>query len=186
MPLPKLIKNTLKGFLTEEQYKKAQVKYRAYAYRERVTKRINDFHENFRVIMEEKKLYVKYDKTITPYNIKALDGGGADGIVCDLAFPPGLSINDLDKVKYPLAQGVYGKCMVFIEDELGKPVRFSAIKDWHNLKYEPVLEVNNKKLTASQVFVGYNIRLEPIVIDLANNPHLMITGGSGGGKDLPA
>lgn len=148
-------------------------------------KKINTFHENFREIMEAHNIYAMEDNTITPFNIQLLNEGGAEGVSCDLAFPKGLSIDDLtNKTTKALSQNVFGKCMVFIEDDTGKHVSFSAIKQWHDIKYDPYLEHKGKKLTASQIFCGYNIRLEPIVIDMASAPHLMITGGSGGGKLL--
>lgn len=145
-------------------------------------KKIKVFHENFREIMEEHGIYVREDKTITPFNIEYLNQGGAEGMSCDLAFPKGLSPKNLDKVIEPLAQNVYGKCMVFIEDEVDKHVKLSAIKKWHDIKYAPYLEHKKKKLTASQMFCGYNIRSEPIVLDMAKDPHVMITGGTGGGN----
>ena len=183
--MKKAIKNIIKSVLTKEQYNQLSDKLRIYNNKKIDNKKINEFHENFRAIMEESGIYVAYDKTITPYNFKVLNNGGADGIVCNLKFPKGLSVRDLDKAKKALAQTVYGKCMVFIEDieeDIENPIRFSAIKQWHNIKYTPISQYKNKKLTASQLFIGYNINLEPIVIDLANNPHLLITGGSGGGK----
>lgn len=144
--------------------------------------KINTFHENFREIMVEHSIYTGEDDTITPFNIQLLNAGGAKGISCDLAFPKGLSTANLDKATKSLSQNVFGKCMVFIEDEYDKDIKFSAIKTWHDIKYVPYLNHEGKKLTASQLFCGYDIRLKPIVIDMAKDPHLMITGGTGGGK----
>lgn len=195
MQVPVLVKEILKECMPEDKYLNLQNKYRIKVHnskekkKEKRREKINiskssQFHEDFRVIMEEKKLYVSGDKTITPKNISILSNGGTDGVVCDLLFPKGLSLKDLSKATNELAQNVYGKCMVFIEDEPNKPVRFSAIKDWHNVPYVPLVVNKGNKLTASQLFVGYNIVMEPVVIDLAENPHLLITGGSGGGKLL--
>lgn len=150
-------------------------------------RKIKMFHENFREIMEEHNIYVSEDKTVTPYDIELLTAEGAEGVSCNLAFPKGLSPSDLDKTVKSLAQNVYGKCMIFIEDEVGEDtsnVKFSAIKKWHNIKYIPYLKHNGKNLTASQLFCGYNIKGEPIIVDMAKDPHLMITGGSGGGNKI--
>ena len=176
------IKKALKSVLKEESYKKLQDEHRKSVNDRIAREKIRTFHENFRQIMEEHSVYVSGDKTITPIDIKYLNKGNSEGIVCELKFPKGLSKNDLDKTAKSLAQNVFGKCMVFIEDEDGKHIRFSAIKRWHDIKYEPYIDHNGKSLTASQVFVGYNIMLEPVIIDMAQAPHLMITGGSGGGK----
>ena len=176
------IKKALKSVLKEESYKKLQDEHRKSVNDRIAREKIRAFHENFRQIMEEHNVYVSGDKTITPIDIKYLNKGNSEGIVCELKFPKGLSKNDLDKTAKSLAQNVFGKCMVFIEDEDGKYIRFSAIKRWHDIKYEPYTEHNGKPLTASQIFVGYNIMLEPVIIDMAQAPHLMITGGSGGGN----
>ena len=176
------IKKLLKNILTDEQYKKLQDNHRESVRSRIALEHTRKFHENFRTIMEEHNVYVSGDKTITPVNIKYLNNGNAEGISCELKFPKGLSISDLEKTTKSLSQNVFGKCMVLVEDEDGKHIRFSAIKKWHDIKYEPYLEHNGKKLTASQIFCGYNITLEPIVIDMASNPHLLITGGTGGGN----
>lgn len=176
------LKKILKTVLKEEQYKSLQDGHRKTVIERKANQKINMFHNNFREIMEEHNVYVSGDKTITPTNIKYLNSAKAEGITCDLKFPKGLSISDLEKTTKSLSQNVFGKCMILVEDEDGKHVRFSAIKKWHDTDYIPYLEHNGKKLTASQIFCGYNIMLEPIVIDMASAPHLLITGGSGGGK----
>lgn len=178
----KTAKKVLKKVLPDEKYNELQDKHRDNIYKKKVNKRLNIFHENFRKIMEEKNIYAMLDRTITPRDMVFLNKGKAEGVTCNLAFPHGLSVKDLDKAMDALSENVLGKCMVFIEDEDGINIRFSAIKKWHDIKYEPYLEHKGKPITASQMFCGYNINLEPIVIDLASNPHLMITGGSGGGK----
>lgn len=178
----KYVKKALKTVLSEGSYNKLQDSHRQ-SVRDRIAReKIREFHENFRVIMEEHSIYVSGDRTITPTNIKYLNKEKLEGIVCELRFPKGLSKNDLDKVMKPLTQNVFGKCMVLVEDEEGKHVKFAAIKKWHDVKYNPYLEHEGKQLTASQIFIGYNIMLEPIILDMAHNPHLMITGGTGGGK----
>lgn len=148
-------------------------------YAKQCKKKIDTFHENFREIMFEANVCDNFDRTITPVNIKLINNGGADGISCDLKFPKGLNVDAIDKAKKSLAQNVYGKCMVFIEDQFDSPVRFAAIQKWHDIKYIPVEDLN-----ASQLFLGYTIDLSPVVIDLSKYPHMLITGGSGGGKIL--
>ena len=86
------------------------------------------FHDTFRRIMFECGISDNFDRTITPTNIKNINGNGSDGIACELKFPEGLSIDEIDKCNTRLAQNVYGKCMVFIENQPNEPVRFSAIK----------------------------------------------------------
>ena len=140
-------------------------------------KKIDTFHESFREIMFEANVCDNFDRTITPINIRLINNGGADGISCELKFPKGLNIDAIDKAKKSLAQNVYGKCMVYIDDIIDGPVKFSAIKKWHDIKFVP-----QKGLNASQLFLGYTIDLVPIIIDLSKYPHALITGGSGGGK----
>jgi hypothetical protein len=67
--------------------------------------------------------------------------------------------------------------MVFIENQPNEPVRFSAIKSWHDVQYDLY-----ENLNASQLFMGYTIDLRPVIIDMSKYPHLLITGGTGGGK----
>lgn len=178
----KNIKKVLKSVLKEETYNKLQDNHRQSVRNRKANEKKRDFHQNFREIMEEHKVYVMGDKTITPINIEYLNSGKSEGISCELKFPKGLSMNDLERTTKSLSQNVFGKCMILIEDDDGMHVRFSAIKKWHDTDYTPYLEHEGKKLTASQVFCGYNIMLEPIIIDMASAPHLLITGGSGGGK----
>lgn len=184
----KNIKRILNGALGDEKYYKLQkynrhrvinTNYKKNEHKNKVEydKKREHFHQIFRTIMFEANISDSFDRTITPINIKNLIRGGADGITCELIFPDGLSVDSIDKVNKALAQKVYGKCMVYIDDQPLKSVRFSAIKKWHDFDYEPVGGLN-----ASQLLLGYTIDLEPVIVDLSKFPHLMITGGSGGGK----
>lgn len=159
------IKNHIKEYKDKNKYKKA------------CKNKIDNFHRNFREIMFEESICDNFDRTITPTNIKLINNGGADGVICELKFPKGLNINYMDKAQASLAQNVYGKCMVYIEDQFDSPVTFSAIRKWHDIKYTPI-----KDLNASQLFLGYTIDLQPVIIDFSKYPHMLITGGSGGGK----
>lgn len=172
----------IKWFLEEDQYERLNKRRENNKEIARNTSKINEFLSSFRVIMFENGIYDKFDRTITPYDIKVLSRGGADCIICNLKFPDGLSSDDMGRVKSALSQNVYGKCMVFIEDKDNGPVTFSAIKEWHNIPYEILTKHNNKPLSASELFVGYDVKLDPVIINLASYPHMIITGGSGGGK----
>lgn len=184
----KSIKKVLKKALSEKQYVKLQganrsrIKAKKTKQAERRFKadcerKKEEFHRKFRSIMFEANIADNFDRTITPVNIERITGSEADGITCELKIPDGLSVDAIDKVKSALAQNVYGKCMVYIDNQPLEPIKFSAIKSWHNVLYKPV-----ENLTASQLFLGYTIDLKPIIVDMAKYPHLLITGGSGGGK----
>jgi hypothetical protein len=184
----KYIKKTAKFALGENKYnklreykienkKKAKEKKLAREFKNTCMKNEKVFHDTFRRIMFECGISDNFDRTITPINIKNINGNGSDGIACELKFPEGLSIDEIDKCNTRLAQNVYGKCMVFIENQPNEPVRFSAIKSWHDVQYDLY-----ENLNASQLFMGYTIDLRPVIIDMSKYPHLLITGGTGGGK----
>lgn len=175
----KTIKKNIKKIIPKKMYDKMHTNKVKIQQRQKNNNKIKLFHNNFREIMFEAKICDSFDRTITPYNIKLINKNKADGISCELKFPKGLSINEIDKAKKMLSQNVYGKCMVFVDDQFGCPVKFSAIRKWHDFKYKPFL-----KLNASQLFLGYTIDLEPVIIDLSKYPHMLITGGTGGGKIL--
>lgn len=172
-----ITESLIKWFLEEDQYKRLNDRREINKKKAKDDKKINEFLKRFKTIMFENAIYDKFDRTVTPYDIKVLNRGGADCIVCKLAFPDGLSTDDIGRAKSSLSQNVYGKCMVFIEDKVNEPVMFSAIKEWHNVPYN----IFNTS-SASELFVGYDVTLNPVVINLASYPHMMITGGSGGGK----
>lgn len=171
------VKKVLYKALGESRYYTLQNKHRRNVIKNKTDKKVDSFHKAFNRIMFEANICDNFDRTITPVNINRIAKGGADGMCCELDFPEGTSVDDLDKCIKKLAQNVYGKCMVYVDDQPGKKVKFSAIQKWHDFPYEPV-----KGLNASQLFMGYTIDLEPIIVDLTKYPHLLITGGSGGGK----
>lgn len=171
------LKVALKKTLSENQYNKLREYKKNNKYKSRCENNKLMFHKSFKRIMFESNICDNFDRTITPVDIQNIIGDGADGITCELKFPEGLSIDEIDKCNSKLAQNVYGKCMVYIENQPNEPVRFSAIKAWHDVMYKPYY-----KLNASQLFLGYTIDLKPIIIDMSKYPHLLITGGSGGGK----
>ena len=145
---------------------------------------LHDFLESWRKIMFEKNICDQFDKTVTPYDMNLISNYGSECINCKLDFPFGKSIDDVKYALPALAQNVFGVnsgCMAYLEEvdsKNGKIVTFSVVRKWHNKPYA----LPKKKLTASQLYLGDDINLNPIILDMAKAPHALITGASGSGK----
>lgn len=141
--------------------------------------KIEEFKNNFRQIMFEEGIYDSFDRTITPVNIELIETSGANGIKCDLEFPLGLSPKNLDRCLDSLKENLYGSCMIILERKEGKKMTLVAVNKWFDINYKPEPTKN-----ASTIFLGYDLGCLPAMVDLSKFPHLIITGGSGGGKVL--
>lgn len=139
---------------------------------------IYKFKKNFSEILFEKGVYDSFDHTITPTNIKIINSNGAEGITCELKFPNGISISDLDKCLNCFRQTLIGKCMIIVE-ELPRKVRFTAVTSWFTIDTK-----EEKTKSPLHIFIGYDLSLNPIVLDFAKFPHMLITGSTGSGKTL--
>lgn len=137
---------------------------------------IRRFEKNFIEILFEKGVYNSLDQTITTYNYRIVDKDGAEAITANLAFPKGLSIDDLNRCTESLRQNLYGKCLIVVNEDENN-VYISAIRKFHSMKYKPV-----KLSHASQMFLGYTIDFKPITVDFSKNPNLLISGSTGSGK----
>lgn len=189
MAVPKLVKKVLKKVLKDNKYEEVQNKYRDYVRNKIINKDMKQLLENYRQIMFQCGIYDDFDRIPTPYDIEPIRKHGSNGVDFKIKFPFGKSSRDIERNLDKLKENVYkGKSMVYLNDEK-KYTTLSIIKDWHNVSYRPILTYKDKKgndvkLTASQIFMGYDVVCEPIILDLSKRPHMLITGGSGGGKLL--
>lgn len=137
---------------------------------------INSFLKTFTEVLFEHGVFDSLDNTITPYDIEIISGSGAKGITCKLKFPNGLSFNQVEKCIPAFRENLYGRCMVFLEDQVTY-VRLTTVNKWFKTDFK-------KEITSSplHVFLGYDVAMKPININFAKSPHMLITGSSGGGK----
>lgn len=150
-------------------------------------KAIADFKENWEELMAQNSIYNKYDKTVTPRNIEVLNNYGAYCIRCDLDYPMGLSPKAIENILTTISANIFGagikSAMIYLEDKEvkgGIVSQLSAVKEWHNIPYT----IEKLKITPSTLFLGYDIALRPITLDMAKAPHMLVTGASGSGKSI--
>lgn len=124
-------------------------------------------------LMEELKLYSKKSNYI-PQIIEVNFIG--NGYILTIHIPTGLSLGEVEKYKETIENKFKG--IVTIEN-----IKFSSLvkvkvinKDIGNFKFEPVRALDN------QIYLGKKLDGENYLIDINNNPHLLIAGQTGTGK----
>lgn len=120
-------------------------------------------------------------KTFEIYNIKFFDNGG-DGFSAKLNIPDGLDERRLEDVRAALESGFHGRLRYKIQnDDDGswrRRVNVAMIVKRPIVYFKPLLLTNNKLL------IGYDEFLKPITVDLAVEPHVLISGKTGSGKSF--
>ena len=124
-------------------------------------------------LMEELKLYSKKSNYI-PQIIEV--NFISNGYILTIHIPTGLSLGEVEKYKEAIENKFKG--IVTIEN-----IKFSSLvkvkvinKDIGNFKFEPVRALDN------QIYLGKKLDGENYLIDINNNPHLLIAGQTGTGK----
>lgn len=154
--------------------------------RKNSSKLVNTFISDWVELMAQLNIHNQIDKCPSPNYLHTIDKDGAQGIMGKLAFPPGCNFSQVEReeVQKSIQQTMLKGCMFRLLGEKNKMlVDFVAINKWHDIPYSPVLSYpNGAPLKFGDIFLGYDIVGEPVIVNINKCPHPTIFGATGGGK----